>query len=503
MVMRIPEANSVPRLSSQPAEGDTVDIMARLVLGTIDGKTTIGDISAACGLEINLAKRIIVELVHNGLVHVDGFEPDPPKSANPAAETDSTDVNGAISGLEADVDGIFCLPSETNYYNLLSAEPDATRGDLRSRYFGLSKRLHPDRAAAKGSPALREKMNVVFRRLTEAYDTLSDPKLRDEYDKSISDQIAIQLMERQLKSAIKAKSPPVPPDSRTTNAPRRAASSNPAKQSSRSPRRSSSGAPKRSSSGAPKRSSSGAPKRSSSGAPRRSSSGAPKRSSSGAPRRSSGASSPLESVAPLSPEQQERRKRWKRERAGKALADIYQRASAPPPPENLVRKRLSEADIAIEQERFQDAINLLKDVLAIEPDHKKAMELTEAAKKGHLQIHVQGLVRKARLEQRRGNTTAAQKGYEEALSIDSGNVESRHLLASLLLEGKQELTRALKLSKEVIAMGGQRARYFATLGEIYLLAKEPNKAHEVFEKAIAMEPDNKEYKKQLKACKKQ
>jgi DnaJ-class molecular chaperone len=70
--------------------------------------------------------------------------------------------------------------SET-YYSLLNVPYSATRADIRRAYRQAMMRAHPDRAR----PDQRERAENLAKDLNRAYATLSDPKKRVEYDKSI------------------------------------------------------------------------------------------------------------------------------------------------------------------------------------------------------------------------------------------------------------------------------------------------------------------------------
>jgi molecular chaperone DnaJ len=63
-----------------------------------------------------------------------------------------------------------------NFYFILGLEPDASPADIERAYRRLSRRYHPginpgDRAA-----------EAMFRQIAEAYETLSDPSRRQQYD---------------------------------------------------------------------------------------------------------------------------------------------------------------------------------------------------------------------------------------------------------------------------------------------------------------------------------
>ena len=65
----------------------------------------------------------------------------------------------------------------SNCYELLGVSPSANNAELRKAFRQLSKRLHPDTTSLPRDEATRQFQNVC-----EAYDLLSDPVLRANYD---------------------------------------------------------------------------------------------------------------------------------------------------------------------------------------------------------------------------------------------------------------------------------------------------------------------------------
>ena len=69
------------------------------------------------------------------------------------------------------------MTPSSNCYELLGVAPSANNAELRKAFRELSKRLHPDTTSLPSDEATRQFQNVC-----EAYDLLSDPVLRANYD---------------------------------------------------------------------------------------------------------------------------------------------------------------------------------------------------------------------------------------------------------------------------------------------------------------------------------
>ena len=82
-----------------------------------------------------------------------------------------------------------------NCYELLEVSSSANNAELRKAFRKLSKRLHPDTTSLPSEEATRQFQNVC-----EAYDLLSDPVLRANYDLSIEKEnnLTIQEIESDL-----------------------------------------------------------------------------------------------------------------------------------------------------------------------------------------------------------------------------------------------------------------------------------------------------------------
>ena len=83
------------------------------------------------------------------------------------------------------------------YYRSLGVQPGATAEELKKAYRGLAKKYHPDLHPGDKEAEAR------FKEINEAYETLSDPQKRKEYDEK---QRTTQGREPQKKSASSARS---------------------------------------------------------------------------------------------------------------------------------------------------------------------------------------------------------------------------------------------------------------------------------------------------------
>jgi len=90
------------------------------------------------------------------------------------------------------------------FYDVLGVGFDEPAQNLKTAYYQLAKRYHPDRFR-KAEPALISRIESAFARIAQAYDTLRDERLRATYNSKLE---VRQRVRRLANSAPKATTPP-------------------------------------------------------------------------------------------------------------------------------------------------------------------------------------------------------------------------------------------------------------------------------------------------------
>lgn len=187
-VLRLAPDCDPARLALSPAEG--------FLLSRIDGRTTravLRRIGALEPAEIDSClerwlKEGVVERVRPGADAA--ARPGPP----PAPSAPASRATGkALPSLDASLDISvelqrelldFAGRLERPYHEILGVAHDADERAIKKAYFGLSKRLHPDRYFRQDIGAFAPLVEGCFRKLLEAYELLSDPQTRSEVQRA-------------------------------------------------------------------------------------------------------------------------------------------------------------------------------------------------------------------------------------------------------------------------------------------------------------------------------
>ena len=100
------------------------------------------------------------------------------------------------------------LRSADSYYDVLGVGSEASPDQMKSAYYELARRYHPDRFR-KTEPALLARLESAFARITQAYETLRDDGLRASYNAKLQ-------ARKKAPQAVDLRSQPASPTPETT-----------------------------------------------------------------------------------------------------------------------------------------------------------------------------------------------------------------------------------------------------------------------------------------------
>jgi curved DNA-binding protein CbpA len=184
------------------------------VLSRVDGAASVDDISITCGIDKDKVLSILTRLADLGAVELAwlgararsgggmGRQPAaaPARTPEPAAAPDAHFAPRMPRFDPSEHDRAVQIPVESrrrilnaylaieamDLYQVLGVNRRADKKAIRNAYFELSKLFHPDAYFGKELGSFKPKMEAVFKRLTEAYDTLGKPKKRADYDEYLA-----------------------------------------------------------------------------------------------------------------------------------------------------------------------------------------------------------------------------------------------------------------------------------------------------------------------------
>ena len=72
------------------------------------------------------------------------------------------------------------------YYDFLAVERSTDYIGIRDAFYARAQRFHPDRFVSLEGESVKKAVYAVYKRMTEAYQVLSDPELRVAYDRVLA-----------------------------------------------------------------------------------------------------------------------------------------------------------------------------------------------------------------------------------------------------------------------------------------------------------------------------
>jgi len=170
------------------------------VLSQLNEPTTLDQLTTAGGLTVLEAQRVLYGLTLSGLVEREywknAFRTEVPKpgmpqmptipTEQPVVEHVATDDRWAANEDEPELEKFFARLSQAkNYYEVIDLPPTAKASEIKDAYYALARRYHPDRFHLQSATSMHAKISSAFARITQAYETLTDPSARTSYDSTL------------------------------------------------------------------------------------------------------------------------------------------------------------------------------------------------------------------------------------------------------------------------------------------------------------------------------
>lgn len=204
------------------------------LLSRLDRPTPLQDLVAVSGVSENEAFVVIYSLALAGLLEREHWnenlrgqrvaaQPQPEKPAPPTPAPPPPEEKSEEEAVESFLER---LNNAQTHYDVLGVTKESSPAQMKIKYYELARRYHPDRFR-RADPSILARTESAFARITQAYDTLRDDRLRANYDaKLTARQKAQQVVDATAKPKTEtpAVQTPAAPDDAPTSPPQPARS---------------------------------------------------------------------------------------------------------------------------------------------------------------------------------------------------------------------------------------------------------------------------------------
>lgn len=450
------------------------------VLSRVDGRTTDSDIALQVGISASEVVLVLHRLAELGAIAYDGSgnaprQAEQSRTTNPIPSTGSglhrradpviTDAPVAESSpieypelaeeVDLDLDrkrlvlDTFASLGKTDHYGILKIPKDADKKRVKSAYFQVVANFHPDRYFGKKLGGYKPKLEAIFRRLTEAHDTLTKKETREEYDRYLESQQATKALDDLVDNDAHSKQLHEVEREIEREAGLGTGSSAP----SLTPRPSLS------------------PEERRRALARKFSSPAI-----AAPRRPSGPS-PSDGAS-----------REAQQSARQALQNRYESKLAAARADRI-RRLVEQADHSLASKNLPSAANALRLAVSLSPDDAALAARFATVERDASASLAERYLEQAHYDEQRGRWAEAAQAYERALrGRPTAQVHER--TAHCLVEARMELKKAVDLARKAVELSPQTTSYRITLARAFARAGKAQSALAELERARTQDPRN-------------
>jgi curved DNA-binding protein CbpA len=190
----LPSLTTIIRPVSDPSllfQSANLDQDQRTVLSLIDGNKSIEQLCSLTAIgDFNTLKAVYVlmalRMTEPGEIKTDEEKEFAPAMAGNAAETQEpvpAETAAAVASVTREIiQHTYESLEIQNHYEILGVGRNASPQEIKKAYFHHAKLYHPDRHFDPGMNDMKEKLEALFARIHDAYETLSSKTRRDKYN---------------------------------------------------------------------------------------------------------------------------------------------------------------------------------------------------------------------------------------------------------------------------------------------------------------------------------
>lgn len=181
----IPSVDTILCYSTEPMnlfQDVNLDKTDKDILSLIDGRRDIQKILSISPLDNFQTMKTLYALLSTRIIEIRYEEVLEDKTVEEIMTEPEIEVDSAFV---EKIEDLYRSREIIDYYEILGIKKWATLDKIKKAYYKAAKEFHPDKHFYLPSETLRNKLNTIFYHVTQAYKTLSDPKMRREYDQRL------------------------------------------------------------------------------------------------------------------------------------------------------------------------------------------------------------------------------------------------------------------------------------------------------------------------------
>jgi tetratricopeptide (TPR) repeat protein len=168
------------------------------LLSRLDQPVSVDDLIASSGLPEPEAQRTLYALALSGFVKREYWQnafrtetAKPSREPAPVAAESAPPIQQSDNWMSASVEEtdleafLERLRNASNHYEVIELPTNAKTAEIKDAYYAMARRYHPDRFHLKSGTGLHRRLSSAFARVTQAYETLTDPNARATYDQTL------------------------------------------------------------------------------------------------------------------------------------------------------------------------------------------------------------------------------------------------------------------------------------------------------------------------------